>query len=495
MDQHQYGSTAVNGVLATGLSQAVKAGLQFLSMIILARILMPEDFGLVAAIAPLVAFITLFQDIGLQQSVVQRKEITPDQLTRIFWMMVLLGIGCALVVVLISPGIANFYGDTRLTSLSMVSALPLLINSVGALPMSLMTRNFQFINLSIIVIVANVAGFVAAMAGAYMGIEYWVLVLMPVTIALVTTIGVFSACGWRPDKPRIGLEKEILHFGANLTGFNVLNFFARNLDNILIGRYAGSTQLGYYDFAYKLMLFPIRNINDPVARVIIPILSRVQDDKERLRSIYLRTIGLIALVTVPGIAAVTIVAEEVIVLLMGEKWLPIVPVFSWLGIISMLQVLGNSTGWLFISQGKTKEMFRWGAYSSSMTVVSFLIGLKWGIVGVAAAYTIVNYIFIMPVLYYLLGRIGPVKFRDFAFLQVSLLIAAAITWSFITFIIKPAIEVTGFFLVVLTCLCSYVTAFTLFGCYDRGRYILREAWAMTRRVATKFHTDKEDAIT
>lgn len=476
----QFSNIAISGIIATVTSQVIKIGLQLSAMFILARMLVPEDFGLVATVAPLLAFIVLFQDIGLQQSVVQRKEITSAQLNRIFWTMMLLSIICASIIIVLSPAVAWFYKDQRLISLSIISTIPLLLNSMGALPLSIMTRNFKFKKIAYIVSASNVIGFAVAVLGAYQGIGYWALLAMPIVVAFVTTLGGFFVSEWRPGKPQIGLEKDILHFGMNFTGFNVVNFFSRNLDNILIAKYEGSAQLGFYDFAYKLLLLPLRSINDPIARVIIPILSRIQDDSERFRLIYLRVIGAMSLVVVPGVVAVTIVADQIVPILFGDKWGPIVPVFSWLGMASMVQVIGSSTGWIFISLGKTKEMLYLGVFSSVLTIIAFLVGLKWGIVGVAACYTIVTYLK-FPISYYYTGRIGPITAKDLLIIQSSFLIAGAMTWGVDEFILRSVVGAEKWALFFLTGVTSYAFAFFFFWMTSLGRFVILENYGMLNK--------------
>ncbi len=479
------GRTVLRGAAVTGLAQIVKMGVQFLSVVSLARLLSPEDFGLVASVAPLIAFIALFQDIGLQQAVIQRASITPEQLNRIFWVTMLLGMSCVLITCLLSPAVAWFYHDPRLQLLTVVICLPLLISSMSSLPVSLLNRTMRFGALSAIDVTATGAGFLATLTGALCGLGYWSLALSQPVTACVLLFGSMLATGWRPGRPCFWLERDIFSFGANLTGYNVLNYFARNLDNILFGRYAGSVQLGYYDRAYKLLLFPLQNINWPLGRVMMPVFSRMQDDKPRLRQTYLRTVGLLTLVTVPGIAAVSIVPVDVVRFLFGEKWLPVAPIFAWLGIVGLVQPLHASANWLFVSQGRTDAMLRWGVFSSFTTILSFAIGLKWGAVGMAAAYTISEYAVRLPVLYWIMGRLGPVTAFDYVVVQGPLLLAGAATWGLTHQVFIDRVGLSGLPLIIATGACSYLLAFGVSLLHPSGRQILQEVAGLARKILSR----------
>jgi PST family polysaccharide transporter len=421
----QLGRTALRGGLVTGAAQAVRMLVQLASVVVLARLLIPEDFGLVASVGPIVAFVGLFQNLGLQSAVIQRKEIGESQLNQVFWITTFVGLVCTVVIVALSPAVAVFYGDQRMTAITIAAALPLLLGSLTALPLALMNRHMKFGQLALNDVYAAIVGLLVAAAAAYFGMGYWSLVIGPAASAAIALMAAWWATRWMPGRPDFRVDRDIISFGANLTGFNLVNFFSRNLDNILIGRYSGPVELGYYDRAYKLLLFPLQNITQPLSRVMIPLMSRIQDDKARFRDIYMRTNWLLAMVTMPGIAALTLAAQPTVSILFGEQWLPVAPIFVWLGIASLIQPVSSTTGWIFICQGETKTMFRWGIFSSLTTVLPFFIGLRWGASGVAAAYAISGYLRI-PVLAWLVQRVGPVSALDFVSVQCLFLVPALV---------------------------------------------------------------------
>lgn len=475
------GRIALRGGVFTAGAQAAKMVIQLLSVVILARLLAPEDFGLVASVGPIVAFVGLFQNLGLQQAVIQRPQIDQAQLNRVFWISALAGLVCTAAAAALSPAVSAFYGDARMTGITLAAALPLLFGSVAALPLALMNRHLQFGQLAINDVLTAMAGLVAAVAAAYAGLGYWSLVIGPAVGAVGTLLGAWWATRWQPGRPDVKVDREILSFGANLTGFNLVNFFSRNLDNILIGKFSGPIELGYYDRAYKLLLFPLQNINQPLSRLMVPLLSRIQDDKPRFRDLYLRTNWLLAAITVPGIAALTIAAEPVVSILFGERWLPVAPIFAWLGIAGLMQPVSSTTGWIFICQGKTRTMFRWGIYSALTTVLSFVVGLNWGAVGVAAAYAISGYVLRLPVLAVLMQRVGPVSSVDFLMVQALLIVAAAVAWVGYGYLPKTLVAQSNIVAAASAAILSYAVALIFMLVVPQSRRALAEAWKTIAR--------------
>lgn len=477
----QFGRIALRGGLVTVGAQVVKIGVQFLSVIILARLLVPEDFGLVASVGPLVALADLFQNLGLQQAVIQRKEISQRQLNQVFWISALAGLCCALAVAALAPAVAAFYGDARMLGIALVAGLPIFLSSLAALPLSQMNRDLRFGQLALNDMATVLSGFLATAGAAYAGMGYWSLVLGPIVSAAVALGAAWRVVRWKPDRPVLRIDADIMSFGANLTGFNLVNYFARNLDKILIGKFSGPVELGYYDRAYRLLLFPLQNINQPLTRVMIPLLSRVQEDKPRFRDIYMRTNWLLAAVTAPGIAALICTSQQVVGLLFGERWLAIVPIFAWLGIAGLLQPISSTTGWIFICQGKTRTMFHWGMYSSATTVLAFLVGMYWGAVGIAAAYAISSYVLRIPVLAVLLQRMGPVSAADFLMVQGLFVVSSLLTWG--TYHLLPAslIARSDLLVVVLMVCLSYAIALVLMLAVPQSRKALLAFWSNVAR--------------
>ncbi|ORE91496.1 succinoglycan transporter [Stappia sp. 22II-S9-Z10] len=406
------GRAALKGGAFTGLAQIGKIAITMGSVIVLARLLSPTDFGLVAAITPIIAFMGLFQNLGLQQAIVQRREIDRGLLNQAFWISAAVGVTAMILVFALAPFAAAFYGDARIAGLMQTASASLLIGSLGTVPIALLSRRFRFGILAVYEFAITAMGFAAAAAGALAGLGAYSLVVATLTGAALGLAIVWTAAPFRPAAPPRTIDGKLMKFGANLTGFNLVNFFARNADNVLIGRYAGLPALGLYDRAYKLMMFPVQNINQPLSRLMVPLLSRIAGDKARFRAVYCQVNWTLGLLVMPGIATLAMMSEETVGVLFGDGWAGVAPIFAWLAVASFVQPVTGTNGWTFICQGRTDIMFRLGIYTSVMTVASFAVGLAWGAEGVAAAYAISAYVLRLPILLIVMDRLGPVRWFD-----------------------------------------------------------------------------------
>lgn len=475
---------AIRGSLAVGLSQAVRICTQVVSMVVLSRLLVPGDFGLLAALAPVISFIAMVQGLGLQQAVIRQHDLPAEQLTRIFWLTLTASLVCAGLVVAASPAVAAFYRDQRLLGLTVVAAVPLVLTSLASLPAALLSRELRFATIALIDGSCAVVGVLVAVIAALLGAGYWSLLAATFAGSTLSLLASWVASGWVPGPPSLRLpDRALLGFGANLSGFTLVNFFSRNLDNVLIGRVWGAIDLGYYDRAYTLMLYPLQAIIGPVSGVMVPLLSRIEADKPQLRSVYLRTIGQIVLLTVPGMAALASASDEVIGLLFGPHWQPVAPIFSWLGWAGLLQPLGSSTGWLYVSQGRMRAMFHYGLFGAFTIIGSFFAGLSWGAVGVAAGYTISEYLIRLPAMYWVIGKIGPVTTRDMVLLQFPLLAAAAVTKLIHDLLLRHALGLQGVLMIATTILLAYALAATGQALFPAGRARLAESLDLLAQLA------------
>lgn len=468
------------GAVTMGGSQAVKILVQFASVVVLSRLLSPEDFGITAAAAPLVAFLGIFQDFGFQQAIVQRQDISERDLTSIYWTVIALSVAVLAIMVAASPLIAWFFHDDRLMAVSIATALPLLVYAVGSVQMALLNRQGDFAALAINDIIVACLGLAAAVLAAMAGLRYWSLVVGALASSAGSTVFVLLRAKWLPGRPSLRWPGGgIMHFGSNLTGFTVVNFFSRNADNILIGHAWGGLELGLYDRAYKLLLLPLQNVAFPASRIMVPILSRVQANKPRLRELYLRAATHVSLATVPGMAAMVATGPHVVQLIFGPAWAGVAPIFVCLGIVGLIQPLNSTTGWLYISQGKPDSMFRLSMIQAPITIGAFLAGLHWGAVGVAFAYAATGYVIQTPLSFYWVSRLGPVRLSDLAAIQLPLLAAAGLTWLVSHMLLVPA-GLDGLALIVTSAAASYGLAVLCLLTVPPGRAALQEAVGVLR---------------
>jgi O-antigen/teichoic acid export membrane protein len=474
---------ALHGAAVMGAAQAVRIAGQLGSVVVLSRLLSPDDFGVTAAVAPIVAFMAIFQDLGLQQAIIQRAEISQRDLSDIFWLSLSMGGAVTLAMVALAPLAVVFFHDRRLLWVTMAAALPLMAYAAASVPTALLNRGGRFATLAAGDILAAVVSLGTAVLAASLGLRYWSLLIAAIVTGLVAAIFAAVQAAWRPDAPRLAApDGGLLRFGGNLTGFTAVNFLARNADNLLIGHACGSVQLGFYDRAYKLLLLPLQTVSYPLARVMIPLLSRMEADKPRVRAVYLRVVAQLALAVVPGMAAMVAAAPTVVALLFGPRWAAVTPIFLWLGLAGLVQPVNSTAGWLFISQARTRSMFRLGIYTAATTVVSFAAGLHWGAAGVAAAYAISEYVFRLPVQYWWIGRVGPVGAVDLAGIQAPLLAAAGMTWLVAHFVF---FGMQGLGLIAVTLAASYGFAVGCLSTVPIGRAALREISVLVGSQPTK----------
>lgn len=397
----------------TMTAQAIRFVLQTGSTIVLARLLTPADFGLVAMVAVLVNFLAVFKDAGLAQATVQRENITHEQISTLFWINIAISLGLGLIVIACSPLISWIYNDSRLTVLAMVLAVPVMLSGFGLQQRALLQRNLRFLDIARAEIVALAFSIVTGVFCAYNGLGYWSLAIIQIANVLSMTVLLWEKTKWKPMWIRRNTGvREMLRFGANLSGFNILNFFSRNADNFLIGKFIGVEALGFYSRAYGLMLMPLNQFNAPISNVLLPSLARLRNDPNAYAKLYLKYTRIIAWVTAIPIATMSILGQELVVFLLGPEWQKAGAIFEWLAIAGMFQPLANITGVVFVSLGQTDRMFRWGMCSSICIVAAFLIGLPMGTEGVAMAYAIMLNLTLIVLPYYVFKK-SPISVKDF----------------------------------------------------------------------------------
>lgn len=466
---------AGRGALATGIAQLIRFGTQLLSLVILSRLLTPQDFGVIAMAAPVFGFLLVLQDLGLTQATVQTPAIQHGQLSYLFWINALFSVALAAVLVAVSPLVARFYGDARLGPLVAATALQVIVVGFGAQHMALASRRMAFRALAIIDVLSALANLVVSSVIAAITHSYWALLAGTLAGSVVSTVCYWIVSSWLPGRPTLAQSGRLLSFGAGVSGYNLLNFLARNLDNVLIGKVWGEVAIGYYDRAYKLLLFPLNQITNPLAKVMIPALSRLNDEPDAYYRLFERAITLVMLAILPGVAFGIATAQELIPLALGGQWAGSATIFQALGLAGLLQTINNPAGWLFISQGRALDYFRWGLVNSGTSVAAFCIGLPFGALGVAIAYAATEYVR-TPILWNYLGRKGPVTTARMARLTAPFMLGAygalGVLW-----LAQPALQPLGPFALPAEAAFSYAFMIGALALFPIGRASLRQAIA------------------
>jgi O-antigen/teichoic acid export membrane protein len=383
---------AASGIKWATVSQISRQIMGLVTTMTLARILPPSDFGLVGMATIATGFVGVFGDLGTSSAVIQRKNTSDLLLNSLFWINVVIGLLAMLIILVIAPLIASFYQEPRVTLILRVLSLNFVISSLSNIQKAILERNLAFNISAKLEIVVVLSGALIGISSAIKGWGVWSLVAQSLTVSIISTILLWLVSQWRPKLIFDWKEFQgVSNYSLNLTAFNIFNFFSRNADYILIGRFLGTQDLGYYTLAYRLMLYPLQNISGVISRVMFPTFSKIQDDNPRFRSAYLKANSTIALISFPLMLGLWALADPFVLTFFGQNWKPVILLLMILSPLGMEQSIGTTVGIIYQVKGRTDWMLRWEMGSGILMVISFVIGLRWGIVGVSAAYTIANF--------------------------------------------------------------------------------------------------------
>lgn len=387
----------IRGGLARLSAQAANILIRGGSLMILARLLGPKDFGLVGMVTAFTGILLLLRDFGLSSAAIQRATVTEEQISTLFWVNLLVGTLLGLLTVAMAPLVAAFYHEPRLFAVTVALALGFIFNAAGVQHSALLQRQMRFTTMAVIGILSLIVGTAIAIAGAKAGYGYWALVAMTVTIPLAVTLGSWLTTGWVPGMPQRGTGiRSMLRFGGTVSLNSLVAYFAYNADKILIGRFWGSSVLGIYGRAYQLTNIPTENLNAAVGEVAFAALSRLQDDPIRLRSYFLKGYSLVLAMTLPLTIACTVFANDVVFVILGPKWMDAVVIFRLLAPTIMIFALINPMGWLLLSLGLVRRSLNIALVFSPTLIAGYLLGLPYGPNGVAFAYSVVMALWVVP---------------------------------------------------------------------------------------------------
>ncbi len=404
----------LSGIAWNAASRVLNIGLQFVITIFLARLLTPADFGLIGMIIVFTGFAHVLSDPGFASALIQKKDIDESHLSSVFWLNILLGILLSVFFLSLSTFVAGFYNEPRLSAIVALIASIFFIQSFKMVPLTLLIRSLEFRKLAVVDTITTLFAGVTAIVLALSGRGVWSLAWQAVVSAFASMIIVWLVSGWKPRLLfEFGAIRELLKFSMNLFGFNVCNYWARNIDNLLIGKFIGSAGLGIYSRAYDILLMPVNQISATVGQVMFPSLSKIKDDKERFRDVYLEAMSGVAFIAFPLMMGLFVVADSFVLALYGEKWsqmIPIVKVFCLLGVIYSIAA---TAGWIYNSQGRTDLFFRWGLFSNAVVAASIIVGVIIGTpVAVALCFAIASGIIHIYPNFSIPGRLIGLNLRD-----------------------------------------------------------------------------------
>lgn len=404
---------SISGGINTVGAQIVSFVLNIGSTVLLARLLLPEDYGIVAMVTSFTGFVLIFKDLGLAQAIIQKEHINQKEVSMVFWLNFSISIVLGLIVLGLGPLLVSFYKEPRLLSITFVYAAIALFGGASTQHSALLNRQMKFKELATITVIASFVSIVMGLLLAYLNFGYWAIVSINLISAFVQAVLLWVYCDWRPSFTKMDKGiKEYVHFGAGVTGFNMMNYFSRNLDNILIGKYIGAQALGLYNKAYQLLMLPISQLRDPLNAVGTPAMSSLFNQPEKYRKYYREYLFLLSFFSLPVVVFLFVCSQPIILVLLGPNWTSASSIFQLLAITALIQPIASTRGMILISSGQSKRYFMWGLWNTVSTVIAFFIGVQWGISGIAIAYAISNYAILVPSLFYCFKN-TPIQVSDF----------------------------------------------------------------------------------
>ena len=428
-DQTQsLGTRTSTGAMWMGLGRMLDQILRVVVGAVLARLLTPDEFGIVAMAMVFSGFLSVFADAGLRSAVVQFRDMDERGLSSAFWLSVLLGLFCVGSLATASPYIDRFGGMKHLGIVAAVLGIGLLFTAAGMVPCGVLQRRMRFRDTALCEGAAGIIAGIVAVVMAYRGASYWAVVAQSLVASGLATVFYFGAARWRPRwtfEP--GIARKLAGFSGNLTWFNVLNYWARNLDSLLVGWLFGSAQLGYYNRAYALMLYPLTMLHSAITPVLHPALSELQNDVKRMYDVYLRVMKLVAVISIPMTVALGLMAKAVVRTLWGTQWDASIPLFQVLCVVAAVQPIVAASGSVYLARNRPDLYSRIGTLYVIIVCAGIVAGTHWGVMGVAVGYSIAYTVGIIPIMYVIVVRLLNGRLWDMArLMRLPLVLAGAV---------------------------------------------------------------------
>lgn len=386
---------AIKGVIWTAIQNGGSQLISFAVFLLLARLLEPKVFGLVALASVFFAFMQVFIDQGLSDAIIQRKELDREHLDSAFWTNITIGVLLVGSSVAVAGLIAALFKQPLLTPIIRWLSLSFLFSSLSSVQNAILSRQLAFKTLAIRTLSATFAGGVVGVVMALLGFGVWSLVGQQLSNGLVGVLVLWWSTDWRPGlKVSLRHFRELFAFGINVVGINGLNFLNRRSDDFLIGYFLGPVALGYYTVAYRILLVITQLIVGTIQKTAMPIFSRLQQEPERLRQAFYNAIQITSLAAFPVFLGLSALAPELVIVAFGERWTPSIPVMQILGLIGPLYAGFYYNGPVIMALGKPSWNLGLNLIQAVGNIIGFYIAVQSGrgIVGVAVAYVIWNYL-------------------------------------------------------------------------------------------------------
>ena len=380
---------------------------QLASTILLARVLSPHDFGLVAMVVALVGFAPMLIDLGTSEASTQKTHITKADISALFWLNIAIALVLTALLVVGSGAVATFFGEPSLTGIALVLSATFLLAALSTQHYALMRRAMQFRHIAMIDITANLIGSFVSVAMALTGWGYWSLVAKPIVTAALTVVFVWISCHWVPGRPRFSSDvRELVGFGLGVTGFTMTDYLAKSADRIAIGYFLGAGPLGYFQNAYTVYSNVLSILTEPVHNIAASSLSKLRDNIDELKRSWTMALSLLSFFAAPAFAILAVIGQDFVVLLLGAKWAPAGPLLCIFAVRGIAHSIERTMGWIHVAAGRADRWMWWGAFSAVFQLLALSAGLPFGVTGVAIAYTIAMFALFVPALVYAGSPVG-----------------------------------------------------------------------------------------
>lgn len=405
VDGHRVAKSAAI-TMASGAARLVAS---IVSAVVLGRLLTPDDFGLVAMVAPIIAFVTVFSDSGISNYTLQSKEIKEEELNHAFWLGAFSAILLFIALTLLSPAIAAFYDEERVRTVVQVLAATIILTIFNNQHNAIVKRCFRQDYYAVAEIAGACFSLFVGIFLALRGADYWALVSIPITRHFAHAIVIWKLTGWIPKKPQleIDLSRTILKFGFYVIFSQTINVISKNIDKVLLGWAHGTEEVGYYNMAYSIMMLPFLQVMTPVAGAVIPYYSQLHHSGRALTSSLCNvTIGL-GIVVIPIMLWASYSAEPLITIVLGDKWVSSANIFSMLALSSITTALGLCISWCLLATGQPQKLAKLATLTLAGNVIACFFGIRWGGIGIAYAQLVTSTIMFFVIVFYVS------KFVDF----------------------------------------------------------------------------------
>jgi O-antigen/teichoic acid export membrane protein len=379
------------GLVSRFAANGISAFLTMASTIVLARLLTPEEFGLFAMVAAVMEFARSFREVGLGTATVQRETIFHEEVSMLFWVNLGIGGGTMIAMAALAPAIVWFYGDPGLFNICVVSSTVFLFAGLTVQHRALLERQMKFVHLGAIYVVATILSIAVAISFAFYGLSVWALVWRDVSFAGIYAVGTWAFCRWVPGLPKKDVSiRPMVAFGAEVTGFDILQYFSRNADRLLIGRFWGACDLGFYTKAMQVVMVPVEHLRMTMLGLGLSPLSALKSNGDRYRRFFCKLLSVFAFMYMPMVVFVGLEADTLVRVLLGERWVSAAPLVQVFSIAAFVRPISSACHLVMVSWGMTRRYLIVGAINSGCMIASFGVGLRWGSIGVAYGYCLAS---------------------------------------------------------------------------------------------------------